>query len=499
MPFVSRFSYTEVLDLSHTLSNTSPMAAMVTHPQLKDVLFAFLSPHDVLNLRGSSAATADAVDSAVEECCYEAMEGLNDTAKLCPYLSEAARSALRVRIPAGFFFLAVDNDQRVRVDASTNNCTPASELTSLQTLLQRLTRFSQDSLIRNGSNMQNPYNLDRLSMVRLAGSAPNITSLYFWMSKLNDLQALQQTLASLPHLESLQLHGDKHATLDDDTVRTIGLHAPKLKTLIVYISPIAIGLEELAAHGQQLESIDIHSTQAALKTKYIFDLARCFPCLKEVGLSCATREDPQFPLMELLRRRPLTKFRLELIDRQLDMVSLVDRLSEVSQGTLEEVYFGGKYTGSILGEQNLCWLATKCRFLKVLDLSVNFVHGVADEGMTAVGAHCHLLEYLDVTGSDVSDVGIAAVADGCPQLRALIVSKTYGSVTNASISRVALQCAKLNIFGFADTNQTISDRAVVLLIDNCPLMEIRGGMNQGYVTKAVIDLLHKKHPRCYVR
>ena len=133
-----------------------------------------------------------------------------------------------------------------------------------------------------------------------------------------------------------------------------------------------------------------------------------------------------------------------------------------------------------------------------MDLSVHFVKGVTDRSLTAVGAHCHLLEYLDVAGSDVSDVGITAVADGCPELQALIVSQTNGRVTDDSICRIARQCPKLRVFGFADTKQKISDRSLLDLIQNCPLMEVRGGINQGDISETVVDLLHKKHPQCYV-
>ena len=476
------------------------MTAIVTHPQLKDVLFGFLSLPDVLKCREISNATADAVDNTIEEHCYEAMEGLNEIDKLCPYLSDEAASSLRrARAPAGFFLLALDNQGKVRGTAENEPDAIASEILSLPTALQRLTRFSKEGLIDSKDRrQQDPYRLSRLSMVSLARSAPNITSLYFWMCKLNDIKALRQTLSSLPHLQHLELGGDSLATFDDDVARVIATSAPKLKKIIIGIAPIAPGLDGLA-DCRQLESIVINSSGTTLKKKYIGDLVIHFPALKDVVLRTSMRDNPERELLDLVRRRRLRTVDVADFGWGTELASAASTIAETSGKMLESIHIGEyRYSRpgvTWLSDQFLGVLTSRCPFLKRFDVRDRGSRNVTDAGITLLGANCHQLQYLNVSGCDVGDLGINAIADGCPELQALIVLRTR--VTDVSISRIALQCPKLCVFGFNDMGSEITERAFSAVVNHCPLLEIRGGRFSFGPEEAAS--LRRKHPRCYVR
>ena len=78
-------------------------------------------------------------------------------------------------------------------------------------------------------------------------------------------------------------------------------------------------------------------------------------------------------------------------------------------------------------------VASRCIVLTSLDIA--HCHGIDDEGMASIAQHCPRLLHLDLKGywnlveSDITDVGVIAIANSCRDLRTLNLRNNV-SLTN---------------------------------------------------------------------
>lgn len=122
-------------------------------------------------------------------------------------------------------------------------------------------------------------------------------------------------------------------------------------------------------------------------------------------------------------------------------------------------------------------LSLRCPGLK--KINAFYCDRVGDRSVCSLGDHCHLLEELDITYSDISDKAVLALADGCPLLRDLNIA-LCDTVTDVSIVYMAGKCLnmeKLNLRGLLH----LTDKGVgalcssltklwSLVLTDCPLL-----------------------------
>jgi hypothetical protein len=110
-------------------------------------------------------------------------------------------------------------------------------------------------------------------------------------------------------------------------------------------------------------------------------------------------------------------------------------------------------------------VAQGCPRLRLLDLSP-WLHPVeiGDAGVIAVAEQCTALTYLDLSGTGVTDAGIAVVAKHCSLLEHLNLSRT--SITNIAGSAIAKSLPLLRCLNFCGTAVDTTG-----IGEGCPRME----------------------------
>jgi hypothetical protein len=104
---------------------------------------------------------------------------------------------------------------------------------------------------------------------------------------------------------------------------------------------------------------------------------------------------------------------------------------------------------SEVGNVGVAALAQGCP--KLLHLRLSW-RSIGDGGVVAVAEHCRSLTHLDLSDSTVADVGILAVARHCSQLVFLNITGT--SVTNVAVSAIATSLPLLRTLYLAKTGVT---------------------------------------------
>jgi hypothetical protein len=117
-------------------------------------------------------------------------------------------------------------------------------------------------------------------------------------------------------------------------------------------------------------------------------------------------------------------------------------------------------------------LARGCPRLLYLNLSV-WKRLVGNAGVIAVAEHCTSLTHLNLSSTGVSDAGFVAVAKHCRRLEHLNLSRTFitniGAVADAGAIPVAVHCTALTYLDLSSTG--VSDAGVVAVAKHCSLLE----------------------------
>lgn len=121
-----------------------------------------------------------------------------------------------------------------------------------------------------------------------------------------------------------------------------------------------------------------------------------------------------------------------------------------------------------LTDAGLAEVPARCHRLR--HLAFASCHAGTDT-LAAVGAHCQALEHLNANYSQqgrVSDVGLVAVANGCPALRHLEVCSSSG-ITDVSLVALAHNCRRIEHVDFSACPR-VSDSGVNALATHCPTL-----------------------------
>lgn len=172
-------------------------------------------------------------------------------------------------------------------------------------------------------------------------------------------------------------------------------------------------------------------------------------------------------------------------------------------------------------EEGLATIATSLP--KLTRLLLTFNYRVTDEAAVKLAAGCPLLEEFDVTGCAVGDVGLAAIARGCPKLdistlawgtktdaylrtvadarpetKTLDLSGRFVAVTEAGLLAVGAACTDLESLSIAgssrDTVSAASLDVIAANFEKLKRLDLRGSFAAGEATDAWLTKLATAHP-----
>eukprot|EP01064_Diplonema_japonicum_P008815 TRINITY_DN16253_c0_g1_i1.p1 TRINITY_DN16253_c0_g1~~TRINITY_DN16253_c0_g1_i1.p1 ORF type:complete len:470 (+),score=90.98 TRINITY_DN16253_c0_g1_i1:37-1446(+) len=99
------------------------------------------------------------------------------------------------------------------------------------------------------------------------------------------------------------------------------------------------------------------------------------------------------------------------------------------------------------------------------------VTGITDSIMQSIALHCKGLKSLNVSCTMISDVGLAAVAEGCPVLQSIDLCYPEGHVTEKGILTVCRTYGKdLRMLGIAGLQGVVTDELLAEAVALCPSM-----------------------------
>uniref|UniRef100_A0A2P2K6Y0 Grr1 plant n=1 Tax=Rhizophora mucronata TaxID=61149 RepID=A0A2P2K6Y0_RHIMU len=146
------------------------------------------------------------------------------------------------------------------------------------------------------------------------------------------------------------------------------------------------------------------------------------------------------------------------------------RLAAIAVGTATR---GGLGKLSICGSKSRCGVtnvglravARGCPSLKVLSLwNLPFV---GDEGLLEIASGCHLLEKLDLSQcTAITDKGLAAIAKNCPNLTDLVI-ESCANIGNEGLQAVGQYCRNLRSISIKHC-PVVGDQGIAGLVSSAP-------------------------------
>jgi hypothetical protein len=155
----------------------------------------------------------------------------------------------------------------------------------------------------------------------------------------------------------------------------------------------------------------------------------------------------------------------------------------------------------------------------------------ADASLIMLGRHCHALTDLDFeceesSWTSVTDIGLIAVANGCPLLQNLCLSECK-AITDTSVIRVAEQCPLLksvilsyctddlhgdatlsdaSLFAFAlhslnlesldlDFVENVTNTGMTAVVEGCLKLRMLNVGNNEYITEEAVVALRVSYPQ----
>ena len=141
-------------------------------------------------------------------------------------------------------------------------------------------------------------------------------------------------------------------------------------------------------------------------------------------------------------------------------------------------------------------IANSCPDLEKLDIAGRRSSGtygtlpyskITDESFITVGQKCSKLVSISITNSNVTDIGIAALASGCPQLRTF--SANYcPSMSTAGITALSHGCKELRTINLRDCGR-ITDDCLFRIAEGCPELLLFTLSSNYLVTNAGISCI----------
>ncbi|OVA07796.1 F-box domain [Macleaya cordata] len=157
-----------------------------------------------------------------------------------------------------------------------------------------------------------------------------------------------------------------------------------------------------------------------------------------------------------------------------------------SRGGLGKLLIRGSNTIRGVSDVGLSAIARGCPSLRVL--SIWNVSSIGDEGLTEIANGCHMLESLDLCQCpSISDEGLFAIANNCPNLTSLAI-ESCSNIGNEGMQAIGRCCPKLQSITIKDC-PLVGDQGVSSLISSSShaLMKLKlQSVNITDVTLAVI-------------
>jgi hypothetical protein len=141
-------------------------------------------------------------------------------------------------------------------------------------------------------------------------------------------------------------------------------------------------------------------------------------------------------------------------------------------------------------------IANSCPDLEKLDLGglsrideygTSFSGNITDESFLIVGQKCSKLVYISITHNIVTDIGIAALARGCPQLGSFSAHHCP-SISTAGITDLSHGCKELRTIDLRDCER-ITDDSLFRIAEGCPELKIFTLSGSEAVTNAGISYI----------
>ncbi|KAF8393213.1 hypothetical protein HHK36_021454 [Tetracentron sinense] len=134
-----------------------------------------------------------------------------------------------------------------------------------------------------------------------------------------------------------------------------------------------------------------------------------------------------------------------------------------SRGGLGKLLIRGSNTSRGVTNLGLSAIARGCPSLRVLSLWN--VSSIGDEGLCKIANGCHMLEKLDLSHCpSISDKGLVAVAENCPNLTDLMID-SCSNIGNASLQAIGKCCPNLHSISIKDC-PLVGDQGVASLLSS---------------------------------
>ena len=168
------------------------------------------------------------------------------------------------------------------------------------------------------------------------------------------------------------------------------------------------------------------------------------------------------------------------------------RIADLHRATASQSRFPDEDDPFSAVDEALAHVTLRCTQLRQLEV---FCHGMSNVSLTIVASNCRNLQKLTCgSGGLISDVGLAALAQGCKQLEHLEIlglpgySRSRG-FTHEGVMAVARSCRLLKTLELP-ASRTLEDPALLALSQYCPLLRSLSFHGSDITDAAVAALVH---------
>ena len=148
-------------------------------------------------------------------------------------------------------------------------------------------------------------------------------------------------------------------------------------------------------------------------------------------------------------------------------------------------------------DEALAHVTSRCTQLRKLLVSPT----MSNFSLTIVASNCPNLQKLGCLGSGISDVGLAALAQGCKQLEHLQIRgwhpRSQPEFTHEGVVAIARSCRLFKTLALTPSCR-IEDPALVALGQHCPLLRLLRGSHWERITDAAVAALAHGCPQLEV-
>ena len=475
------------------------MASLVTHPQLHQVVFAYLSTADTLQLRLVHRTFGEMVQLFASSCLVEILGAssstysANDDIKTPPSIVAAQFILLLKATDTTLDFY--NEEQPVRcidfdsIDGKYSLCQLAFEW-----LIAQLLNFSRRHRHVSPPPRHQWCAFPHLETMRLeycprfiAGvpgdggedsevNDPQLTNMTQMLMELLAGCSRLKTLAILESIDDIE-----RPTLTIDLMRHLSLNCPNLEVFEVDGS-VSMPNECFLWLKEFKKLKVLHAPDVKIDPLMMFGFAEEvlpeLPHLQVLEIPNYGEADHMLAIVaqncHQLRSLTVARASDAVLNALAENCQDLTRL-DISTGTVSDA--------------GLIAIAKSCAGLRYLN--VRMTRSITDSSFLVVTEYCHNIETLDVSGTDgrITDASMAAIARANTNLKALTISGTGDAITDATMTAVGMHCPLLEELSLYEMT-TITDNSMVVVGQNCKkLKSLMLHGTQGFITDATISIV----------